>query len=70
MFKAEVLRKLETVPEDMPLFLLLGSDPNIPSTIEHWVGESKRDGVNEPKLREALDVAAMAEGYAPKKLPD
>lgn len=70
MFKADALKKLETVPHDMPLFLLLGSDPAAGDTIRFWVVDSDKQGVGEPKLQAAEEVAVRCDEYQPKKLPD
>lgn len=70
MYKADVLKKLEMIPEDEPLFLLRGRDPLAAATVRDWVVRGDHRDVPEPKLCDAEEVAVKMAEYQPKKLPD
>jgi hypothetical protein len=70
MYKAELLKKLETIPEDEPLFLLRGRDQIGVPLVVQWAIHAEAKGVNQPKLRDAMDIADAMDRYPIKKLPD
>lgn len=49
---------------DEPMFVLLGRDPNAPALVRQWAMERSKMGADEqPKVMEALSVAADMERY-------
>lgn len=70
MYKADLIKKLETIPESEPLFLLRGRDPLAPSIVAAWCDDAGFANVNPEKIAEARCVAAAMADYAPQKLPD
>lgn len=62
--------KLYQVPCNMPVFVLLGSDPCAPEAVLAWADEALKQGVSSEKINGALDVLKMINEWTPKKLPD
>lgn len=62
--------KLFTVPDDMPVFVLLGSDTCAPEAVLAWAGEALKQGVNADKIDGAIDALQAMNEWTPKKLPD
>lgn len=70
MTAQEARIKLFTVHDDMPVFVLLGSDPCAPKAVLAWAGEALKQGVSEEKIDGALNTLKTMTEWAPKKLPD
>lgn len=75
MFKADIIKWLEKVPDNEPLFCLRGQDVLAPSTIRYWaqvyrdelgLGLHQHQGKHDNALRIALDMSE----WWPRKLPD
>lgn len=62
--------KLYQVPSNMPVFVLLGSDPCAPEAVLAWAGEALKQGVNVEKIDGALNALKTMIEWVPKKLPD
>lgn len=70
MFKADLIKKLDAIPDDEPLFLLRGRDPLAPPLVTSWALNAEVKGLHEAKLIEAEAVAVAMADYPIKKLPD
>ena len=70
MFKADVLKKLDTIPADEPLFLLRGRDPLAPPIVAGWATDAFNAGVAEPKVEGARRIAHAMADYHLQRLPD
>lgn len=62
--------KLFAVPDDMPVFVLLGSDTCAPEAVMAWAGEALKQGVKAEKIEGALSALVAMNEWTPKKLPD
>lgn len=62
--------KLSTVASEMPVFILLGSDPCAPEAVLAWAGEALKQRVNVGKIDGALNALQTMIAWVPKKLPD
>lgn len=70
MTKAELLKKLETWPDDMPIFSIIGLDALAAVAIDHWIDEAVAAGVNFEKIDSARVVRAACANYPGQRLPD
>ncbi|OGT55077.1 MAG: hypothetical protein A3E01_10125 [Gammaproteobacteria bacterium RIFCSPHIGHO2_12_FULL_63_22] len=70
MLKADVLKKLDAIPEDEPLFLLRGRDPLAPPIVAGWATDAFNAGVGEAKVEGARAVAHAMADYHLQRLPD
>ena len=70
MFKADVLKKLEAIPDDEPLFLLRGRDQIAVPLVVRCALHAGDKGVNRAKVDDALRIAQAMDDYPIKKLPD
>ena len=70
MTAQEARTALFLVPDEMPVFVLKGSDPCATTAILAWLDGARARGVNEEKLDSALNVLGEIARYQPKKLPD
>lgn len=70
MTAQEARNKLFLVPSDMPVFVLLGSDPFAPGVVYVWAADASIGGVSSDKINQAIDVAESMKAYEPKKKPD
>lgn len=60
---------LQKDPE-MPVFVLLGSDPHAGEAVLTWATEASLGNVRNEKIAGALDVLQAMHTYQPKKKPD
>lgn len=75
MNKAELVKWLEKVPDEEPLFCLRGQDVLAPGTVRHWCQLYREEvTIDSPEERkkhnDALDCAVKMSFWKPRKLPD
>lgn len=68
--KADVLKMLQRIPDDEPLFLLRGRDTVASETVLDWCDRAGRDGSPNEKLDEAAACAKAMRNWPTKKVPD
>ena len=62
--------KLLTMPDEMPVFVLLGSDPCAQAAVLQWMIEARNREVSLDKIHGALRVMDEMSAWRPKKVPD
>lgn len=70
MYKADVLKKLEVIPDDEPLFLLRGRDTLAAAVVDCWCDDAQQALVNAEKVADARHVATVMADFPGQKLPD
>lgn len=75
MFKADLIKWLEKVPDEEPLFVVRGQDVLAPGTIRHWCQLYREQlGLkfleHHEKHDNALRIALDMSHWTPRKLPD
>ncbi len=70
MYKADVLKKLELIPDDEPLFLLRGRDPLAAAVVGGWCDDAESACVDPAKVADARKIASVMADYPGQKLPD
>ncbi len=66
MKKSEIVRLLDQVPDDEPLFLLRGSDRVAPGLMKYYAGASEARGVPPRDVASARETAEQMEAW-PKR---
>jgi hypothetical protein len=66
MKKADIIRLLDMVPDDEPLFLLRGSDRVSPGLMKYYAGASEARGAPAKDVSTARAVANAMDSY-PKR---
>lgn len=70
MNKQHVLRQLQKVADDEPLFLLRGQDALAAPTVLNWVDRAKQVSVPPAKIEEAEFIALEMSRWPDHKIPD
>ena len=70
MYKDDLIKNLDTIPDDEPLFLLRGRDPLAPPIVAGWATDAFNAGVGEAKVESARAIAHAMADYHPQRLPD
>lgn len=70
MTKAQLIKTLENIPDDEPLFLVRGQDRLAPGLVRYWAGAAKARGAKPSTVQSAYDSAAAMERWKTRKYPD
>ncbi len=72
MTAEQAISWLSLKPKELPVFVLIATDPLAPNTIEHWILEAKAAGVRPEKILAASGVCFEFEHwtFTRSKLPD
>ena len=70
MFKAHVANKLESIPDDEPLFLLRGQDLLAPAAVEFWATLVQNCMGDDGQAEHATAHAQAMREWSPRKMPD
>lgn len=68
--KAQILKTLETIPDDEPLFLVRGQDRLAPGLVRYWAGAANARGCKPSTAQAAYDCADAMERWTPRKFPE
>jgi len=69
MTAEQAISWLSLKPKNLPVFVLVATDPVAPQVISHWRALAKIEGVNEKKLNGARVVMDEFFAWQEKKLP-
>lgn len=69
MTAEQAISWLSLKPKDMPVFVLIGTDPIAPHAITAWISEAYRHNVKMDKVTSAGDVRLSILKWPEKKLP-
>ena len=70
MFKPALLKYLEKIPDNEPLFLIRAQDCLSAKIVGKWAEEAGSLGVPRGKVMEALSCSHLMSDWLRKKLPD
>ena len=69
MTAKQAISWLTLKPKELPVFVLIGTDPLAPNIVRSWAEEALRAGVKKEKVQEAKRCATVLEEWPVKKLP-
>lgn len=67
MTKAEIIRLIEQIPDDEPLFLLRGSERVAPGLVNYYAGASEAIGTDPQTVAAARALAKRMQTWTGKK---
>jgi hypothetical protein len=70
MTAEQAISWLTLKPKDLPVFVLIATDPFAPVAIDRWIDETTRAEIAPKKLVDAEKVVKAFRDWPLKKLPD
>jgi hypothetical protein len=69
MTAEQAISWLTLKPKDLPVFVLIATDPFAPLAIDRWIDEATRAEINPKKLVDAEKVVKACRAWPDKKIP-
>lgn len=69
-YKSDLLKKLESMPDDEPVFLLRAQDGLSDEFVDAWAMRARQHQVHSDKVLGAINIAEDMRRWIPRRLPD